>query len=94
MSVEKKSAREALENMKPDPENESPRRSWMYIFIAVLVIFGVTFVFQEMNDVPVETIDPHSFEQLKDQVRDLNQELDSLKQQNEALEQRIEDLES
>ena len=91
--VQKKTARETLESMKPDPEKEAPRRSWLYIFLAIIIIFGLTFIFQQLNDPPAETIDPYSFDQLKDQVMDLNREVEDLKRQNEALEERISDLE-
>ncbi|HJB24092.1 MAG TPA: hypothetical protein H9946_08055 [Candidatus Jeotgalibaca pullicola] len=92
--MEKNTARKALENMNPDPEKESPRRSWMYIFIGIILIFGLTFIFQQLNDSPNETIDPYSFDQLKDQVQNMRQQLDQLENQNSALEERIEDLES
>lgn len=84
--MEKKTARETFDNMKPNPENESPRRSWIYIFIAILIIFGITFIFQELNESPREAIDPYSFDQLKDQVIELKQEVESLELRIEELE--------
>ena len=80
--------------MKPDPENESPRRSWMIIFLGIVLIFGITFIFQQLNDPPVESIDPYSFDQLKDQVQTLRQELSELKDENDILKDRITELES
>lgn len=85
--LEKKSAKETLEHMKPKPENESPPRSWFYILVGVVLIFGLTSIFQELNDQSDGKIDPSSFEQLKDEVRGLNFKITEL-------EQRIDDLES
>lgn len=85
--LEKKSAKEKLNYMKPKPEAESPPRNWFYILIGVILIFGLTFIFQELNHRSNEIIDPSSFEQLKDEVRSLNFKITEL-------EQRIEDLES
>lgn len=85
--MEKKSAKETLEYIKPKPENESPPRSWFYILVGIILIFGLTFIFQEFNEPPQENIDPTSFEQLKDEVRNLNSKISEL-------ERRIEDIES
>ncbi|MGP6139617.1 MULTISPECIES: hypothetical protein [unclassified Jeotgalibaca] len=85
--MEKKSAKETLEHMKPKPENDSPPRSWFYILVGVILIFGLTFIFQELNNQSEEMIDPSSFEQLKEQVQELNHKVTEL-------EHRIEDLES
>ena len=84
--VEKKTARKTLDNMKPNPENESPRRSWIYIFIAVLIIFGITSIFQDWNEMSDNAIDPDNFEQLKDQVIELRNEVESLELRIEELE--------
>lgn len=73
--------------MKPSPENDSPPRSWFYILVGVILIFSLTFVFQEINESSNDNIDPTSFEQVKEQVQELNQKV-------KQLEQRIEDLES
>lgn len=85
--MEKKSAKETLQYMKPSPENDSPPRSWFYILVGVILIFSLTFVFQEINESSNDNIDPTSFEQVKEQVQELNQKV-------KQLEQRIEDLES
>lgn len=92
--MEKKKPLEALEeSMKPDPEKESPRRSWFYIFLAVVLIFGITFVFQQLNEPVQPDVDPYSFDQVKDEVTNLRRELDILKEDNAALESRVEELE-
>ena len=78
--------------MKPDPEKESPRRSWLYILLAVFIIFGLTFLFQKLDNPPTETIDPYSFDQLKDQVQEMHRDIESLKKKNEQLENQIKDL--
>lgn len=92
--MEKKKPLAAFEeSMKPDPEKESPRRSWFYIFLAVVLIFGLTFVFQQLNEPMEPEIDPYSFDQMKDEVTNLRGELDQLQRDNEALEARVEELE-
>ena len=86
--MEKKSAKETLEYIKPKPENESPPRSWFYILVGVILIFGLTFIFQEFNAQSDENIDPTSFEQLKDDVRSLNFKISELERRIEEMESR------
>lgn len=86
--MEKKSAKETLEYIKPKPENESPPRSWFYILVGVILIFGLTFIFQEFNELSDENIDPTSFEQLKDDVRSLNFKISELERRIEEMESR------
>lgn len=90
--MEKKTARKALESMRPDPEKESPRRSWLYIFLAVFIIFGLTFLFQKLDNPTTETIDPYNFDQLKDQVQEMRMDIETLKKKNDQLEKQIENL--
>lgn len=85
--MEKKTAKERFEYMKPKPENESPKRTWLYIFIGIVLIFGLTYLFQEFNDAPSETIDPSSFQQLDNEVQEMKETI-------LELEQRVEDLEA
>lgn len=86
--LEKKSAKETLEHLKPKPELDSPRRSWLYILLGIVLIFGLTFIFQELNESSVDVVDPSSFEQLKEEVRDLNVQVNKLEQRIQELESR------
>ena len=90
--MEKKTARETLESMKPKPENDSPRRSWLYISMAIVIIFGLTFLFQQFNEPSTSEIDSNSFDQLKDRVNTLQMELDLLKEKKIELEERLKNL--
>lgn len=84
--MEKENKKIRLKNMRPKPENESPPRSWIYILIGVLLIFGLTYLFQEISETATQSVDPSSFEQL-------NKEVQEMKDTILELEQRIEDLE-
>ncbi|CZQ96397.1 Hypothetical protein Tpal_2000 [Trichococcus palustris] len=86
---------ENLEDLKPtrNPKDTS-RKSWLYIFGAVVLIFGLTFLFQQLSEPNKGEVVPSDIEMLQHEVDTLNEEVSSLQSVVAELETRIDTLEN
>ncbi len=86
--IDRKKRMEQFEEVSQAVEPEKPSsKSWLYIFGAVILIFGLTFIFQQMSGTSNGEVRPADIESLQAEVNELKGAISDL-------EARIDDLEN
>ena len=85
--VDRKKRMEQFEEVSQAVEPEKPSSlSWLYIFGAVLLIFGLTLVFQQMSGTTDGEVRPADIESLQAEIAELRGTVSDLEARIEALE--------
>lgn len=85
--IDRKKTLEQLEEVSHAVEPEKPSsKSWLYIFGAVILIFGLTFIFQQMSGTSDGEVRPADIESLHAEVNELRKTVSDLEARIEALE--------
>ena len=85
--VDRKKRMEQFEEVSQAVEPEKPSSlSWLYIFGAVLLIFGLTLVFQQMSGTADGEVRPADIESLQEEIAELKGTVSDLEARIEALE--------
>lgn len=85
--IDRKKTLEQLEEVSQAVEPEKPSsKSWLYIFGAVLLIFGLTFLFQQMSGTTNGEVRPADIESLHAEVNELKDTVADLEARIDALE--------
>ena len=85
--INRKKTLEQLEEVSHAVEPEKPSsKSWLYIFGAVILIFGLTFIFQQMIGTSDDEVRPADIESLQAEVDDLKGAVSDLEARIDALE--------
>ena len=85
--VDRKKRMEQFEEVSQAVEPEKPSSlSWLYIFGAVLLIFGLTLVFQQMSGTADGEVRPADIESLQAEIAELKGTISDLEERIDALE--------
>ena len=85
--IDRKKRMEKFEEVSHAVKPEKPSsKSWLYIFGAVILIFGLTFLFQEMSGTSDGEVRPADIESLHAEVNELKGTVSDLEARIEALE--------
>jgi len=90
--------KKTLENLEDLRQTRKPkdtsRKSWLYIFGAVVLIFGLTFLFQQLSEPNEGQVVPSDIESLQVEVTSLKNDVSSMQSVVDELENRIDALEN
>nr|WP_321302624.1 hypothetical protein [uncultured Trichococcus sp.] len=85
--IDRKKTMEHLEEVSHAVEPEKPSSmSWLYIFGAVILIFGLTLLFQQMSGTSNGEVRPADIESLQAEIAELKGTVSDLETRIEALE--------
>lgn len=85
--IDRKKTMEQLEEVSHAVEPERPSsKSWLYIFGAVILIFGLTFLFQQMSGTSNGEVRPADIESLQAELSELKGTVSDLEERIDALE--------
>ena len=85
--IDRKKRMEQFEEVSHAVEPEKPSsKSWLYIFGAVILIFGLTFLFQQMSGTSNGEVRPADIESLHAEVNELRETVSDLEARIDALE--------
>ena len=85
--IDRKKTLEQLEEVSQAVEPEKPSsKSWLYIFGAVILIFGLTFIFQQMSGTSNGEVRPADIESLHAEINELKATVSDLEERLDALE--------
>eukprot|EP00831_Metopus_contortus_P075860 TRINITY_DN69740_c0_g1_i1.p4 TRINITY_DN69740_c0_g1~~TRINITY_DN69740_c0_g1_i1.p4 ORF type:complete len:105 (-),score=15.62 TRINITY_DN69740_c0_g1_i1:54-368(-) len=85
--IDRKKTMEQLEEVSHAVEPERPSSlSWLYIFGAVLLIFGLTLLFQQMSGTSNGEVRPADIESLQAEIAELKGTISDLEERIDALE--------
>ena len=85
--IDRKKTLEQLEEVSHAVEPEKPSsKSWLYIFGAVILIFGLTFIFQQMSGTSNGEVRPADIESLQAEIAELRGTVSDLEARIDALE--------
>ena len=85
--IDRKKTMEQLEEVSHAVEPEKPSsKSWLYIFGAVILIFGLTFIFQQMSGTTTGEVRPADIESLQAEIAELRGTVSDLEARIDALE--------
>jgi hypothetical protein len=85
--IDRKKTLEQLEEVSQAVEPEKPSsKSWLYIFGAIVLIFGLTFIFQQLSGTSDGEVRPADIESLQAEVDELKSTVSDLEERIELLE--------
>ena len=85
--IDRKKRMEQFEEVSHAVEPEKPSsKSWLYIFGAVILIFGLTFIFQQMSGISNGEVRPADIESLQAEIAELRGTVSDLEARIDALE--------
>ncbi|MGA9518413.1 MAG: hypothetical protein WBV27_06480 [Trichococcus sp.] len=85
--IDRKKRMEQFEEVSHAVEPEKPSsKSWLYIFGAVILIFGLTFLFQQISGTSNGEVRPADIESLHAEVSELRETISDLEKRIDALE--------
>ncbi|CZQ95576.1 hypothetical protein [Trichococcus ilyis] len=86
--IDRKKTLEQLEEVSHAVEPEKPSSmSWLYIFGAIVLIFGLTLLFQQLSGTTDGEVRPADIESLHAEVAELRDTISDLEARIEALEE-------
>lgn len=85
--IDRKKTLEQLEEVSHAVEPERPSSmSWLYIFGAVILIFGLALLFQQMSGTSNGEVRPADIESLQAEIAELKGTISDLEERIDALE--------